>query len=99
MKGDSIEVYCQNKECGEPEVHKDIIGHHETMRYRRMNYMGSKEVRPAVVVVKHLLDKETPPSGTYFLYQCPVCGAKRAYHDSGGMIKEVDTKVIDEIAA
>lgn len=97
MKGESLEVYCQNKECGEPEVHKDIIGDHETKRYRRMNYMGSREVNPAVAAVKHLLARETPPSGMYFLYQCPVCGAKRAYHGSGGMVTEVDPKVIDEI--
>lgn len=95
MQGDSLEVYCQNKECGEPEVHSGIIGHHETARFRKMAYMGKKEVTAVALVAKYVLKKDTPPTGTYHLYQCPVCGARRVYHESGGLTQEVDPKVLD----
>jgi len=97
MRGDSLEVYCPNKECGEPEVHSDITGHHETPKYRRMNYMGKKEIKISAIVANYVLNKETRPKGTYHLYQCPVCGTRRAFHESEGLTKEVDAKIIDEI--
>ncbi len=95
MGGESLEVYCPNKKCGEQEVHSDATARREIMKLRRMAYMGKKEVNPAAVIAKRILSKETPPSGTYHYYQCPVCGARRVYHESGGLTREVDPNVLD----
>ncbi len=95
MGGESLEVYCPNKECGEQEVRSGLAARQETMKFRRMAYMGKKEVNAAVAVAKRMLKKDTPPAGTYHYYQCPVCGARRVYHESGGLTREVDANVLD----
>ena len=97
MSGESLEVYCPNKACGEPEIHSDLTGHSETVKYRKMNYMGKKEVGAASVMAGYVLKKQPLPRGIYHLYQCPVCGSKRVFHESKGLTKEVDAKTIDEL--
>ncbi|TAL27398.1 MAG: hypothetical protein EPN94_01530 [Nitrospirae bacterium] len=59
--------------------------------------MGKKEVKAAAAVAKYLLHKKAQPRGAYHLYQCPVCGSRRVFHESEGLTKEVDPKTIDEL--
>jgi predicted RNA-binding Zn-ribbon protein involved in translation (DUF1610 family) len=94
MSGEKLEVYCPKKECGEQEVHSDFAARHETTKLRRMTYMGKKEINAASVIAKKILSKDTRPAGTYHYYQCPVCGGRRVYHESGGLTKEVDPDVL-----
>ncbi len=90
MDAASLEVFCTNIQCGDSEVHADALSQHETRKYRKMSYMGSKEIKTVNVIANKLFNKPDPPQGMYHFYSCPVCGAKRVYSENKGLLAEVD---------
>jgi len=90
MDAEKLEVFCTNIQCGDPEVHAGTLTQHETRKYRRMSYMGSKEIKTVNVIANKLFNKPVPPQGKYHFYSCPVCGAKRVYHEANELFTEVD---------
>ena len=90
MDAEKMEVFCTNIQCGDPEVHAGTLTQLETRKYRKMNYMGSKEISPVKVLTSTMLNKPVPQQGKYHFYSCPVCGAKRVFHETKGLITEVD---------
>ena len=98
MDAEKLEVYCTNIKCGDPEVHADTLSQHETRKYRRMSYMGSKEIKTIKVIANTLFNKPVPPQGKYHFYSCPVCGAKRVYHEANELFTEVDKDIAKLLA-
>jgi hypothetical protein len=90
MDAEKTEVFCENIQCGDPEVHTGGLVQHETRKYRRMNYMGSKEIKPVKVIANMLLSRPSLPKGQYHYYSCPVCGAERIFHEYKGLFTEID---------
>ena len=90
MDAEKMEVFCMNIQCGDPEVHTGGYVNTETRKYRRMSYMGKKEIKPAQVIVNTLLRRQVSPKGQYHFYSCPVCGAERYFHESNGLFTEID---------
>lgn len=94
MDVEKLEVFCMNIQCGDPEVHAGALSQHETRKYRKMNYMGSKEINPVKVLAGTLFNKPVPPQGKYHFYSCPVCGAERVFHEAKDLINEVDKETV-----
>ena len=98
MDPEKMEVFCTNIECGDTEVRPDLLSPTEARRYRRMTYMGKREIGPGRVVKGLLLNKPAPPPGRYHFFSCPVCGSKRAFHEYKGLVREVDNETAKLVA-
>ena len=90
MNAENLEIYCKNLECGDQEVYTNHHGEPVISRkYRRMNYMGVREVG----LLKTLLMRGTTnynyPRGKFHRYQCPVCGIQRVYFENGDALSEI----------
>lgn len=91
MDPETLEVFCPNPECGDPEVHMGTLVATSSRRYRRMNYMGKSKVGAGQYALRRFLGDEDKRLhiGVYHNYQCPVCGKCRQYLQQGDALFEV----------
>ena len=93
MDPSSLEIFCKNAQCGDPEIHTSMLAPSvESRRFRRMNYMGSANFGFGKRLLLGIISDENewrPPMGEYHLYQCPVCGAERFFVKRGDLLSEV----------
>ena len=59
--------------------------------------MGKEEVDVGTIVAKVLLGRTVPPPGTYYFYQCPVCGSERCYFNEKERLVEFNTYLVNQI--
>lgn len=86
MIGENLEVFCKNINCGDP----DLFG---GRRHRRMNYMGSYDLGSGMAILVRLVHNSRARAGVYYLYECPVCGANRAYSYRNGLLIETKRSI------
>lgn len=95
MEAEKLEVFCKNPGCGDPEVHSGYISHHETRKYRRMNYMGKRDISIGRMLASFYISNKYEPSGQLYLFQCPVCGSNRVYNYYDGWLKELEPEFVE----
>jgi len=73
INGATLEVFCNDRGCGEEEVIARRSVAAKSRGHRKMNYVG----------------KESKKSTEHYYYQCPVCGNKRMWEKKGDLLDEV----------
>lgn len=95
MNPESLEVYCGNEKCGDPEVNTGVsVPSVQPRRYRRMNYMGKRRIGAARAFLSGLIMFQFDPSvhslppGKYHVFQCSLCNRERIYREHGDQLTE-----------
>jgi hypothetical protein len=91
MNPENLELFCQNTNCGDVEVYGGYSPA-RVVRHRKLNYMGCYDLQGIQAIASQLLYGKQARAGTFYFYQCPVCGAERAYVQRGDMLSEVKKK-------
>lgn len=96
MNPGSLEVYCSNEKCGDPEVETGVsVPTAQSRKQRRMNYKGKRRIGVGRAFLSSLVMFQFDPSvhslppGKYHIFQCSACNRERIYREQGEQLTEV----------